>query len=497
MRRQWLLAALVAVPRLFVFPLNENLHGDAIARTWLAHLWLQHPHVIGGFDQGARQFGPLHIYLLALAEWLWPSLLDAGRVVSVVAGVATTFPLYSLTRRLFGVDAAVAAVVGLACWGLHVQGSTTSASEALNLLLVVAALERFAAWLSTPAAAPRDALLAALALNLACATRYDSWLLVPLLGLVVAWHRRSVLTAGWFVAASSAFATAWLFGNAVDRGSPMFVFHYIDDFHRAWFPSEQAIWGPLRYRLLCLFFWPGAAVLSLSPLVGVASFVGLVRAWRQRRGRWLVGVILVPVVLYTFRSVALSSFAPLLRFTMKELMLLLPFAWFGLSPLLDLLGAWRVRVVALVAVSCVAWTTGLGLFCFRGEGQWQVTLSPLSPTSSIDASSRAVTDWLRARSSGTDLVLIDADPAGYADMVIGYFSGFSYERQARQRSPHFELRLRGGRVGYVVRFDGGPLSADPRVSIGASHVVWQGETFEEVAGFQAPLHLYQRRSASP
>jgi hypothetical protein len=491
MKRPWVLAVLVALPRLAVFGLNENLHGDAIARTWLAHLWLQHPHVIGSFDQGGMQYGPLHLYLLAVAEWLWPSLLHAGRVVSLLAGVASTFPLFALTRRLFGVDAAVLAVVGLAAWGLHIQCSTTSASEALNLLLVLGALERLSAWLETRVA--RDALLAALLLNLACATRYDSWLLVPVLAAVVGWRSRSLLTTLWFGAASSAFAAGWMFGNQVDRGSALYVFHYIDDFHRAWFPSEEAIWGPLRYRLLCLGFWPGAALLTLSPWVAVAGLVGLVRAWRAGTARWLVLVVVLPAAMYTFRSVALSSFAPLARFTVKEVALLLPFAWLGAQPLLMRLGAWRPRVLALAAVATASWTLGLGLFCFRGEGAWQRTLSSIAPTSTIDAEARGVSDWLQAHADEPGSVIIDTDPRGYADMVMGYFSGFAYERQARQRSPYFEQRLASTAPRFLVRFEGGALDRDARLHVGEGRATWQGTELVEVPGFAPRVHVYSAR----
>ena len=89
------MALAVLAPRLIAFFLNENLAGDAIARTWLAHRWLSSPHVITHFSDGGMQFGPLHLYLLALAEVLWPSLLHAGRLVSLIAGALTAWPLYT------------------------------------------------------------------------------------------------------------------------------------------------------------------------------------------------------------------------------------------------------------------------------------------------------------------------------------------------------------------------------------------------------------------
>src|SRR5215468_50325 len=61
--------ALVLLPRLAVFPWSENLYGDAVVRTELAQRWLQNPHWIAHMDDGAFQYGPLHVYLVARSRW--------------------------------------------------------------------------------------------------------------------------------------------------------------------------------------------------------------------------------------------------------------------------------------------------------------------------------------------------------------------------------------------------------------------------------------------
>jgi hypothetical protein len=491
--RGWALALIVLAPRLLVFPWNENLAGDAIARTWLAHRWLASPHLVGSFDDLFAQFGPLHLYLLALAEVLWPALEHTGRVVSLVVGAATAWPLHALTRRLFGARAATWAVVGFALWGLHVQASTTAASEALNLLLVVAALALVQAWRDD---GRRVSLLgAALCLDLACATRYDSWLLVPMLVGVVWWHRRRWQTAAWFALAASAFALPWLVGNWLDTGNPLAPFAYINAFHLAWFPREAAQWGETAYRLMCLGFWPGAAVLTLTPLVAVAGMAGLVRAWRERsEARWLTLFVLVPAALFTVRAVALSSFAPLVRFTMKEVLLLLPFAWFGAQPVLARVGPRAGRALVALAVVCaVAWPAWLGWACFRTEGAWVDTLRAIAPTSTNPVKVMHAARWLKEHGAvGPDGLLVDQDPVGYDDMNVGFFSGFPYERQARRRSIQFDDRLATTRIGFIVRFEGGQLERDGRLLVADGSVSFEGQRFDEVPGFSPPLHVYRR-----
>ena len=490
-RRSWLSVLVVAVPRLAVFPFNENLYGDAIARTWLAHVWLASPHLIGGFDQGALQFGPLHLYLLALAEWLWPSLLHAGRVVSLLSGIATVVPLERLSRRLFGERAASWAVFGFAFWGMHIQCSTTSASEAVNLLFVVWALERFSAWHENPDR--RAALMAAaLLLNLACATRYDAWLLVPLLVLAVGLKARSLRTMAWFAALSGTFAVAWLCGNFLDRGTPFYPLTYIDDFHRQWFPSEEARWGPWRYRLMCLFFWPGSAVVTLTPLVALGGLWGLWRAWHKGRGRWLVAIVVLPALAYTFRSAVLASFVPLSRFTVKEVALLLPFVWVGAT---DLFRRWpRLErpLVPAAGAALVGFSLWLGAFTFRSDGRFENSLRPISPTSTNEQRLMTVARWLAERPDESGSIVVDEDPSGYDDMIVSYYTGYPYERQARRRSPWFERRLAQAPPVFLVRWEGGRLEREGRLRIDGSTALLDSIPFEEIEGFEPPLHVLRR-----
>src|SRR6516162_6842207 len=129
--RLLLACALVLLPRLAVFPWSENLYGDAVVRTELAQRWLQNPHWIVHMDDGAFQYGPLHIYLVAGALALGIDREDAGRWVSLLFAVLSVLPLWSLARRLGGIQAGWWATAGFALWGMHIQMSTTAGSESV------------------------------------------------------------------------------------------------------------------------------------------------------------------------------------------------------------------------------------------------------------------------------------------------------------------------------------------------------------------------------
>ena len=70
---------------------------------------------------------------------------------------------------------------------------------------------------------------AAFFLNLACATRYDVWMLMPLFCLLLAFHSRdrlaSLTRAVVFGLLCIPFPAVWMQGNEVDTGSPMFPVH--------------------------------------------------------------------------------------------------------------------------------------------------------------------------------------------------------------------------------------------------------------------------------
>ena len=473
----------VLVPRALVFGVNENFYGDAVMRTELGERWAEQPRVIGSFDQGGYQFGPLHIVLVGAFIRAGGSREDAGRWLSLLAALLTVIPLFLVTRRLFDRSAAIAACLALAAWGMHVQFSTTAASEALGLLLVFVTVAFFARAIQEQ---HRPSLLAAaLALNLACATRYDIWLWLPILcGALVASGRRW-RSAALFFALSLAFPLGWSFGNWVDRGDPLFPFRFIDDYHRTWFPRGERVWGAVSYRLQNLTFWPTIALVTLSPIVAAAAMLGVWRAWRERAdARWLVALIVVPAALFAFRSTVTASFVPLGRFAVKEVGLLLPFVWLGFQwgPLRRA----RTGLVVAAVISAVAGQIFLGLFTMHREGKWEDSLRPISPVSTNPVELMRVAHFLR---DDGQAAILDSDPK-YRDLQLAFFSGLPDDRLARLRWEDSGDRMTWAQPRTLVRIEGGGLDAAALIS--GKTLRFNGWEFTELDGFQPPFHVYRR-----
>ncbi|MCI0572552.1 MAG: glycosyltransferase family 39 protein [Myxococcaceae bacterium] len=497
-RLGWLLFAVALLPRLFIFPLAQNLYGDAVVRTELAQRLLSEPRVLTSFADGAYQFGPLQLYLTALPLALGIEPVDAGRWVSLLFGALTVLPLFALTRRLFGWRAGVVAVLGLSVWGMHLQMSTTAGSEALSLFLVTWALALFGKGWDEGRLAPLAA--AAGALNLACATRYDTWLLLPLLSVLLVFQRGDRIAAFtralFFGFLCLPFPLLWMQGNELAHGNPLYPVRFIEEFHRGWVSEGVGRYGELPYRLHNLFFWPGAALFTLTPLVGFFGMVGMWRTWRDEpHDRWLVLVALVPTAYYAFRGAVLLDFVPLARFAVSQLVLLLPFVAEGATALLSGRATWvRRGTVGLAGVLAVGMPLAIGLFTWRNDTGVSNSLKPVSPVATNPVPVMKVADYLHEQvRPGSGVVALDEDPV-YMDVQIGFFSGLGEDRLLRHRwGTDFDKRLAVQVPDYVVLMKGGKLAARPDMVVRADGLTWRGVEYEPVAGMKPTHQLFRRR----
>lgn len=443
-RKTLLALGIVALPRLLVFPFAENVAGDAVVRSWLAHAWLQHPHLIGSSLQGCAQYGPLHFPLIALVEWVTGSEHLAGRLVSLLAGVLSALPIFALARRLFSERAAWSSVVVLALWPLHVQASTTAASEAVSGVFVLVGVAAIARALETR---EREVLMAsAFAFTLGAAVRYDVWLWIPLIAVLL-WWQLGFRLAFLFGVVAASFPVAWLLGHLVDTGDLLYPVHVIDDYHRTWFVSESAIWGPTRYRFIVLGFWPLTALATFTP---VAALLGA-RELLRSKARWLVLLIVLPTLVLSLRGALLESFVPLSRFTMKELSLFVIFVGVALSEL-------KRPLLVLMTASLVAWVPLVELAA-RADWRWANSFRAISGLSLNDPHLREVVHALRERASPTDIVAVDVDPRGFDDIQLAFECGLPFKQVGRRRASSFDTVVAPG-ARWLVLFEGGVLTPE-------------------------------------
>src|SRR6185436_18956023 len=258
---------LAIVVRLAVFAFAENKHGDAPMRALIAERMVLEP-ASAAEPRTYCQFGPLHTTLMRPFIAADPLAPRSSRYLSLLAGVAVLFPFLAFARRLVGQPAAELATFALAVSPLHIQASTTAASEALYLLLWVCALERLLAALAAPGRL-RTFAVAGLLASLAAITRYDAWLALPVVAVAalifVRQDRRALLRGlAVFSLCAASLPLAWLAWGARAGGDPLFFARYIMTDHAGLGADVASRFGPLLGRARQLGIWTLAFVAAMT-----------------------------------------------------------------------------------------------------------------------------------------------------------------------------------------------------------------------------------------
>jgi hypothetical protein len=287
----------------------------------------------------------------------------------------------------------------------------------------------------------------AMVLNLACAVRYDCWMLVPLLAVLLYLgdkDRVAAITRGTlYLLLALPFPLLWMQGNEQAKGDAFAPIHYVESFHKAWVADGVARWGTWGYRAQNLVFWPGVALLTLSPFIAWFGMRGMLRAWRAFPGyRWLIWVAMVPTLYFSFRSVVLLDFVPLARFAVTQVALLLPFVGLGYQRTVEgrslpVARAWAAAALILA----VATPLVIGVLTFRRDDGVASSLRPVSPLSTNPPAVMQVAHYLKTQVAPVDgSAVLDIDPS-YWDLQIAFFSGLPDTQLSRIRWDIFRKQL--------------------------------------------------------
>jgi 4-amino-4-deoxy-L-arabinose transferase-like glycosyltransferase len=418
--------------RAAVFPFADNKHGDAPMRALIAER-IAHDPASAANPRTYYQFGPLHPLLMAPLVALDGNLPRASRLLSFVAGLLTFAPFLRLARRLVGTARAELAALGLAASPLHVQASTTAASEALYLLVFVVMLERLTRALEDDEVGPEGrARLASYAVagalgSLAAVTRYDAWLALPA-ALAAAWafargpagpaRARRSRGLAVFAVTATVLPVAWMAWGAIATDDPIFFFHYISNDHAQLAATALARYGAALGRARQLGIWALAFAGAMTPPLALAAVAAVMRRAPVRAPaamRVVLAAALAPVVLYLAQGLVLLGFEPLSRFALVPGALLLPLAAAALPE--ARLPAARVAapLAGLAFAVVVLVVAGWGRARLWGGAE------SLGALTRLDAEDRALADHLRARRAPGERVVLE--PVAYAEIAIAAAGG--------------------------------------------------------------------------
>jgi 4-amino-4-deoxy-L-arabinose transferase-like glycosyltransferase len=474
---RWIVGLAILL-RLAVFPFAENKHGDAPMRALIAERLNLDARATAD-PRTYCQFGPLHPALMRPFIALDPDTPRSSRYLSLLAGIAVFFPFLRLARRLAGDDAASLAALALAVSPLHIQASTTAASEALYLLLMVACLERLT--LALHCGMRRTFAVAGVLASLAAVTRYDAWLAFPVLVAAAWWQGRGPDLAAarqgrsllgglaLFSAVAAVLPLAWIGWGARATDDPIFFEHYITRDHAQLAAAITARYGPALARARQVGIWAlsFAGTMSLPLLYGAAASLRRFRA-QPAVARMVAVAALAPPAIYLAQGLSRLSFEPLPRFALIPGTLLLPAAAAAL------LARWpaahaRARLGGAVAASAVVFSVAVLAAAWGGGGRVWSGAESLAPLTRLDGEDRQLADHLRAHRRAHERVFIER--LDFADIVIAHAARVPAEEMVNLSltlTPADTAAETFARTGatWLAAYDGGPGSWGQRLAAG-------------------------------
>lgn len=417
-RDLWKVLAVAAVVRLAVFPFAENKQGDAPMRSLLAER-MNDVRGAAADPRGFFQYGPLPIEVMRPFLALDRDAPRSSRIPSLLAGLAVFLPFFSLAQRMGAASPLALALAGLALAlsPLHIQVSSTAASEALYLLLFVTTMDRLHAALT--GRRRRDFLLAGVCGSLAAVTRYDMWLSLPAAGAAALWwgprDRRALGEVAIFLGTSAILPAAYLLWLRAATGDPLFFAHFIASDHKAMAAAVSARLGPAVARLRQVVIWLLAFATALTP-VPFMAVAGVLRARPRIAGptRVVLTAAFAPIGVYLLQGLVLGQFEPLPRFAIVPGAMLLPIAASHLA-------ARRGRR----AGSSLIWQTGglalalavvIAVLAHAGPGRIWGGAESFEAVTRLDGEDRALAAFLEQHVRPEEGVFID--PYGFTDIVI-------------------------------------------------------------------------------
>lgn len=359
LNRAWLLFLLALAVRLWAWPFTDVVDPDASTRALLAQRYMSHPEWLGD-----GVWPPLHFYLMGPFIRLLGDRVIGSVLPSVLLGSAVVLPVYSFAKRLAGERVAAGVAMLIAFDPLVLHNSFQGMAEVPGLFFSLCAMDQvLAAQIAPTGKGGWHAGRAGLWATIASGMRYEGWLLIPILSmlLVVArkWRPACVFTAVALV-----FPLAWMVTNLIAHGNAL----YGIDYAHFWNTQVSGVRQEVDHTqwLTRTIFFPLSLVMVLSPVIVLGALAGLLRFLVHRRPTAIQVSWIAPFLLFLAVDIYKAQRAELLlqhRFTTSLLMTFMPLLALGLHWIKKEKVVWLVALVA---------ATGNILWSIHGEipGSW-------------------------------------------------------------------------------------------------------------------------------
>ena len=358
-----------------------SLEGESYSKINLVQAWIAE-----GKGYPDVNFGPLHtwiIYLLHLifSQWIWPI-----RIFGVICGTLSVPLFYLLVREEFGHRAAVFSSLMFAVFPLRLRATPTGLTEVPYLLFFLAGLYAFVLVKNAPH--PRWGALVGTAagLTLAGMLRFEAWLYLPILCLILV--RRRFWMAVVFGLLCAIFPLVHMSFCYRATGAPFSFFQTAASAAMQYMPML-----PMGEKAsgLVLSFWNG-----MGPPAAVLAVLGILLSLNHSRYWTFFALLFFPLALLQYKAMT-NTFDPSLeRYFIGMAALAYPYAALALIRI----GTWAVR--RRETVSSVPIIAVILIMFVQTELAWGQALD-----NSLPDDVRAMVQWLKKNATPADRILPD------------------------------------------------------------------------------------------
>lgn len=476
----WWILALGAVLRVLFFFISANNGGDALARAAGTAAWVHHPTWKFFFET----YLPVHFWMMGGLTFLLRDPTVAGRLLSLALGIISLWLLWVLARAIYDDEAANLSLFVFSLYSLHIAYSTTSSSEVPYLSFVLAGLACFFIYLRSD----RLWLLAlgGIALSVAAGIRYEAWVVIFGLGLVLlhsVWQKsreqgitKQLYPLATFGVTAGAWPAFWMAYVWAKMGHP---FYFVTESSAS--VKEQLVVAH-RSAAYLLTLSPGVIVLTLSPLVVAGSLYTLFLAFREQPGREFVAVVFIFwfVQLHTIVS---GSLLPLARYTLSMGTFLAVVAGYGLKGFAKWLSPRAATTFRTVVIATVVLNLGAISLLSETQNRYSDKFASISPRLRFPSYIQEVGNYLHMRLGPQDAVVFDDynDDANILSAAAGLplLPGSRVFTESSQGCPELFGYMKSKHPRYIVYTDLGTLR--PCLSLSRPYsepVIFGGMKFE-------------------
>lgn len=401
----WILFCGAVLPALF-YAFAQNNGGDAFTRAAITAKWLENP------TWQLDAFGaylPLHFWLMAGMTLITGDAITAGRLLSLILGVASVFVFWWLTREVYDRVAANVSTVVFCLYTLHVAYSNASSAESPYLFFLLIGLACFFTYYRTSHLGWLA--LSGISLTLAAAIRYEAWVIIFTVGLVLIgllyklfrpefWGIRRLLPLAVFGTTAGAWPMLFMLFAWSKYRDPL----YFVTMQKPWVAQIGSFAHHSPFYILA--FFPGVLLLTLSPLALGAALWGLWLSRDEPRRKVYLFIVLGfgAIQLYQLTS---GGTWPAARFTITLGTLLAVASGFGVEQFSTHLSQRLAKgVYAALFLTLIANLGGI-IILSRSDSRFADKFRSISPFLQFPRHIEGVGKYLQPRLKPSESVVID------------------------------------------------------------------------------------------